>query len=109
MINIGNKYKSGHMIYIGETISSNCHTHTYDIADSLYKGELYWIDCFSYNNNNNIERYFIYRKEYDGNNNDVQHQIDSYIGCNNIRKDVSNHFIPLAEFREQQIKSILDE
>ena len=84
------------MVYIGETTSSN---DVYDIEPkTLYKGKIYWVEYVEYEAIS-LKKHFIYK--------DVEN-ID-YIGCNNNGTDVSNDFIALSEWREQQMKSILDD
>lgn len=96
--------KNGYMVYIGETTSSN---DIYDIEPkTLYKGEIYWVEYVEYGTIS-LKKHFIYNKDVD---NDVDSNIsDHYIGCNNNGTDVSNDFIALSEWREQQMKSILDD
>ena len=96
--------KRGHMVYIGETTSSN---GIYDIEPkTLQKGEIYWVEYVEYNSIAG-RKHYIYHKNVE--NVEDAYISDHYIGCNNNGTDVCNDFIALAEWREQQIKAVLDD
>ena len=104
--------KRGHMVYIGETTSSN---GIYDIEPkTLQKGEIYWVEYVEYNSvlpEDTVclpkARLYIYHKNVE--NVEDAYISDHYIGCNNNGTDVCNDFIALAEWREQQMKAVLDD
>ena len=90
--------KEGYMIYIGEN------TDNYILYGNLIKYETYWIKIISsIRFDNSI--YNIYKRDI----NDYTDDFPDYIGVNDTYVDVSNDFISLAEWREQQIKAVLDE
>ena len=93
--------KESNMIYIGETIEKN--NERYLLYGNLIKGNTYWIQIVS---NEGMRHciYNIYRQDY----NNITDDFPEYIGINASGVDVSKDFISLAEFREQQIKSIID-
>ena len=89
--------KEDYMIYVGETNSNN-----YLLYGSLIKNETYWIQIVSHRDSN---IYNIYRKDF----NNITDDFPDYIGVNTTNNDVSKDFISIAEWREQQIKTIIDD
>lgn len=95
--------KRGYVVYVGETTSSS---DIYDIEpNTLQNGELYWVEYVEYNSIVK-KKYFIYHKDVE---NVTAYISDHYIGCNHDMTDVNCDFISLGEWRESQMKTILDE
>jgi len=88
--------KEGYMIYIGEN------TDNYLLSGNLIKYETYYVKIIS-SITFDHPIYNIYQMLHLGDD------FTDYIGVNNTNIDVSNDFITLAEWREQQIKEVLDE
>lgn len=89
-----------YMIYIGETLETS--NEQYLLYGKLIKGNTYFIEIVS--NNLYTPIYNVYRHDY----NNITDDFPDYVGINCTGVDVSNDFISVAEWREEQIKSVLD-